>query len=1528
MFTEAIQPDTMAIDLSSFEKIKGSEMHQKFSVKEILASRLGKYVLTWVLIISIFPVLIISLIDYQISSKSIKTEVKYYLKETSNLISQRITNFFSERKTDLQILAESKTNTKIVEKFLAAHKASNINLKEFVKTEQWQKIVNEDCKDLKNFNNRRGYYDLFLIDLSGNIIYSVVEEEDLGTNLLTGKFSDTKFAKAVNQCIKKEEMTFSDFEFYAPSNNAAAGFIVNILKDNSGRGKGIIALQFDQKEINKIVNFKSKNFSSFDSYLVGSDLVMRSSSLHNSVSTMLKEVVKTELTENWKNKFVDNARNNPLVDITKEYIGRKGTTVLGINKNMDIAGISFGIIIEVDKNEVFAPLEEMKWIVIVGILFFTIIVFVLSVSFTKKIVYPITLITDWGKKLALGEVISQKIDAPNNEIGKLVEIFEQIADSSTKIALQADNIAKGEFQFVVKPRSENDILGNSLKAMTESLQKISEAVESVANGNLEIKIDEKSTKDLLGRSINKMTANLKETIENSKQLISNLNSLPTPVYTIDRDFNLTYVNPKGAELAGEKPEELYNKKCYEVFKNHDCKSGKCSAAIAMNKNMVHSKESVLELKNKSVPINYSASPILNYKKEIDGAIVYVMDITESKKLLEDNQLQLWFSKGLSEISKIVREIEEVSIICNKVCSFLAQYLDCHILALYIAEDGESENKKMKLTGSYALERIIENKIITPGEGIVGQAAIEKQIIKLNNLPQESTRVNSSIVSVKPKNIIAVPLMSGENVIGVLELGSIHNFDENKVKFLRKMIYLLGISLNTIISNIKVQSLLKKTEQQQQELKISNEELEERTRQLDEQNKSIEEKNRSLVTASEELRRNAEKLEITSKYKSEFLANMSHELRTPLNSLLLLAQNLSKNKEGNLTEKQVKNAKIIYNGGTDLLNMINEILDSSKIESGKMDVISENIGIQKFKNDIMDLFIHLAEKKELKFSVNVNKNVPAVIKSDRQKLFQIIKNLVSNALKFTHTGGIEVNIYKLSADVKPPVPDMIQETTLAIAVSDTGIGIPENKQLEVFEAFQQADGSTSRKYGGTGLGLSISREMAKLLGGEIILESKQEKGSTFTLYINDNLPDKINDNSTRFVPVQEPLQPEIENKNVSQEHPIGDNPDSIQSRDIVIVGIEDDLKFADILSGLCRENSCKFIHATSGHKGLELVKKIKPAGIFLDVNLPGLNGYKVLEKIKADSLLRYIPIFIISVHEKPSDIFQKGITGFLSKPVEINDLEQAIIKIKSKQINNVRKVLLVEKGEKIITAAKVLEDAGLKVKVSFSGRTGLEFIENEEFDAVVFNWELNDVSGEDFLKTVKKINTFLPVIVFSDHELEESGKELVNALASEFVTGNDYKNLLQILSFFIKPEISASDQMPDSASENNGTLKSKTVLLVDDDIRNLYSLEEEFLELEMNVIKATDGKMCIEKLKSNKEVDIVLMDIMMPIMNGYEAMQAIRNTEGIKEIPIIAVTAKAMKEDRDKCINSGANDYIAKPVDIEALIKLMKNWIKN
>lgn len=1520
--------------MESSDKSKNST--ENFRLKNIVKSKLGKYILTWVLIIAILPSLTISYIEYQITSESIREEAEYYLKETSELIGSRILRFFAERKMDLQLKAGSKKNTAILKSFLEKYEKSGMGLKEFTQSYEWASTSQNKCEDFRIFSDKVGYHDIFLMDLSGNIIYTVMQEEDLGTNILTGEFSETKFSKAVKTCLNTGQLTFSDFEFYTPTNEFA-GFIVDLLVDERGVKQGFMAFQFAQDEIDNIVNSKSKNFEFFDSYLIGNDLKMRSNSALDSESSMLREIVNTEQSREWKKRYVNSqTKLDPGKDnyYITEYIGRKGYEVIGTHKNLTIAGTSVGIIIEVKKSEVFAPLNNMRIIVVLGVTFFSTVVIFLTISFTKKIVSPISQITEWGKKLAIGEVYEKKITAPDNEIGKLVDIFESIADSNKTIASQADNIAKGEFQFVVTPRSENDSLGNSLKAMTESLQSVSEAVENVAEGNLNVSIIEKSENDILSMSINKMTANLRETIENSRQLISNLNSLPTPVYTIDRTFNLTYVNPKGAQLFNMKPENLIGLKCYDVFRSDDCKGGDCTAGKAMDGNRVVSHESNLKLADRDMPINSSASPILDVDKNIIGAIVYVMDITEAKELLEDNQLQLWFSNGLSEVSKIVREASDVNETADEVCRFLAEYLDCQILSFYVVENLEaSDEKRLLLAGGYAFDKRNQVQVIEFGEGITGQAAVEKRIISLHDVPEDYTSVNSSLISTKPKSIAAAPLMFGEDVIGVLEVGSISHLNDTKITFIGKLIYMLGISLNTLISNLKVQELLRKTESQQEKLQISNEELAERTRQLDDKNKAIEDKNKSLVEATEELKRNAEKLEVTSRYKSEFLANMSHELRTPLNSLLLLAQNLSKNRTGNLTEKQIKNAQIIYKGGKDLLNMINEILDLSKIESGKMDVFVESIDIETLKTDVSDVFDHLVEKKGLKFNIDIKEGVPQIIRSDRQKLFQIIKNLISNALKFTHQGGIDVTIFTLAKDEKPVLPHLLPESTLGFAVKDSGIGIPEDKLLEVFEAFQQADGSTSRQYGGTGLGLSISREMAKLLGGEITLESKVGQGSTFTLYVNASLTDKIADFDEKTddsAVVKKPLTTlKKEQAAKAQDFHIKDDRNDFSKEDLVIVAIEDDEKYAEILGTLCKESGFKFIHSGNGRIGLDLLREIKPDGIFLDINLPEMDGLQILEEVKKDARLRYIPLYLMSVNEKPAEIMKKGITGFLAKPVDSQELEKAIAKIKSVYKNGGNKLLILQNEEEMLSINEAIGNSNVELKSANTGKAGFEYLKNEEFDAVVVDWDLPDISGFEFLKEMNKTNEFLPVLIYTDHKIEEKDQEIVNALASRFVNKTNalHKNLVDELSFFINLAADNSKNEPESAPTDDVELKSKTVLIVDDDVRNLYSLEEELTEMEMNVLKATDGKISIETLKNNSDIDIVLMDIMMPVMNGYEAMEEIRKTEEIKSVPIIAVTAKAMKEDREKCIEAGADDYISKPVDVEELTELMKKWIK-
>ncbi len=712
---------------------------------------------------------------------------------------------------------------------------------------------------------------------------------------------------------------------------------------------------------------------------------------------------------------------------------------------------------------------------------------------------------------------------------------------------------------------------------------------------------------------------------------------------------------------------------------------------------------------------------------------------------------------------------------------------------------------------------------------------------------------------------------------------------------------------------------------------SNQDLEENTQLLEEKNQAIIESNKSLEKARIELEEKAEALAITSKYKSEFLANMSHELRTPLNSILLLSKLLSNNKEANLTADQVEYSKVINNSGNGLLELINEILDISKIESGKMETEYSDVKIASVIENMNSVFLPLANDKGIKFSIEAESSLPEFIRTDRMRLEQVLKNLFSNAFKFTEKGSVKLNITK-------------NKNSMAFAVSDSGIGIPKDKQNMVFEAFQQADGSTKRKYGGTGLGLSISREIAKLLGGELLLESEEGKGSTFTLYLPLN---------GKHIPLQ-PKDQEGNNPKAQQESvtsykeqsqnfivadipaEIPDDRNDIQENDKLILIVEDDTNFAKILLNLIHEKGYKGIVIVRGDQAVPFAENFNPAGILLDLQLPVMDGWTVMDLLKANDSTRHIPVHIMSSYDGKKESLERGAVDFISKPVAIEKVTEAINRLDNLSKKLKKKLLIIEDSETHSKAiSSFLTAPNLECIMANTAKDGLHLLEKEEVDCVILDMGLPDATGYEVMENIRKNPKFesLPIIVYTGKSLSKSEENKINKYASTIIikTVDSYERLLDETSLFlhlVKKQSITGIEKPKKPYIADKALENKTVLIADDDVRNIFSLTKALESYNMKIVTADTGIVALKQLEENPQIDLVLMDIMMPEMDGFEAIAEIRKNNKLNKLPIIAVTAKAMLGDRAKCIEAGASDYISKPVDIDQLISLIRVWLYN
>jgi CheY-like chemotaxis protein/CHASE3 domain sensor protein len=923
-------------------------------------------------------------------------------------------------------------------------------------------------------------------------------------------------------------------------------------------------------------------------------------------------------------------------------------------------------------------------------------------------------------------------------------------------------------------------------------------------------------------------------------------------------------------------------------------------------------------------------------------LIITANLRALKKAETETTNKNWLLAGNTELNEKTQGEKEVGELAQEVINQLTSYMKAQIGAIYLVENGF-----LNLAGSYAFHYKKDNaNIVKFGQGLVGQAALEKKPIIVSHVPDDYIKINSGLGNSSPKNIIVFPFQYSGQVKGVIEIGSVNEFSELNMELLKLVGENIGIAFNSSQSRTKLKELLEETQRQaeelqsqQEEMKQMNEELEEQTQnlkqqqeelqmtneELEEQTQSLEMKNKEVEAAKYDVEQKTKQLEVSSKYKSEFLANMSHELRTPLNSLLILSKDLSENKKKNLNQDQVESAEIIYKSGHDLLVLINEVLDLSKIEAGKMGITIERVSLKNFTDDLLRDFKHHAEQKGLKLTCKLDNELPESIRTDSQRLNQILKNLLSNAIKFTEKGSVSISVNRHT------------ESTIIISVTDTGIGIQEDKKIAIFEAFQQADGGTSRKYGGTGLGLSISRELAKLLGTEIKLSSKLKEGSTFSLIIpleihSENEPVRTNKLKE---PVLHASRSESSNTQYLNYPSIEDDRDTITKDDKVVLIIEDDLKFAAILLKQANKKGFKCLSAATGEDGLALAVKYKPHAIILDIDLPGINGHKVLAELKANPGIRHIPVHIVSINERSLDPIKEGAIEYLMKPVDKKDLEDAFNRIENFVSRKMKNLLIIEDDENSRKAMrKLIGNGDVKCFEAGTGKDALEMYQQNHIDCIVLDIGLPDMSGFDLIYKLENIkdHNIPPIIIYTGKELtKEENNELQKYAESIIIKGvKSEDRLLDETALFLHRTIS---NLPESKQliinnlyDKEAIFHSKKILLVDDDMRNVFALSKILKERGMEIVKAENGKNALEMLNIHQDIDLVLMDIMMPEMDGYEAMKRIRSEGKFKSLPVIALTAKAMKDDKQKCIDAGASDYITKPVDVERLLSLMRVWL--
>ena len=936
--------------------------------------------------------------------------------------------------------------------------------------------------------------------------------------------------------------------------------------------------------------------------------------------------------------------------------------------------------------------------------------------------------------------------------------------------------------------------------------------------------------------------------------------------------------------------------------------------------------------------------------EASGEVAELKDnintmINNLRLTTERNTEQDWLKTNLARFTGMLQGQRDLGTVGRMLLSELAPLVNAQQGVMYQMES-EDSGALVMLSAFAGDGRDDHLRSLKLGEGLIGQCAVEKRRMLISDLPPDRTvPIRSGLFEAVPRNVIVLPILFEDRVKAVIELASLGAFTASHLAFLEQLTSSIGIVLNSIEATMQTEGLLKQSQQlaaelqaQQKELQQTNEQLAQKAQQLAEQNVEVERKNQEIEQARRALEEKAKELALTSKYKSEFLANMSHELRTPLNSILVLGQQLSDNPEHNLTPKQVEFSRTIHAAGTDLLNLISDILDLSKIESGTVSVQAEEIFFGSLLDAVARPFRHEAENKRLSFEIHTDPRLTRSIVTDSKRLQQVLKNLLSNAFKFTEQGGVKLSVNAATSGWSEDHPLLSKAgSVVAFEVTDSGIGIPAEKQRIIFEAFQQADAGTSRKYGGTGLGLAISRELATLLGGEIQLRSTPGKGSSFTLYLPQTYVGPAT--ATGVLDVKPSTVAPLQLSRVSAvelpAEPTADDRDNLQPDDAILLIVEDDPHYAGILCDLARDKGFKVLVASRGADALALAREYHPSAVSLDVFLPDMLGWTVLNHLKQDPDTRHIPVQMLTLDEDRHHGLARGAFAFVTKPTTPESLDQALTRIKEYATPQRKRLLVVEDNPaEQLSIKELLGYDDIDVKLVSTGGDALDIMQNEPCDCVVLDLSLPDMSGFDVLERLGDTPTLsdLPVVVFTGKELSPEEDARLRTLARSVVVKGveSPERLLDETALFLHRVVAdlpvEKQKMLERLHHSDDALVGRKVLVVDDDVRNIFALSSVLERRGMTVLTAGTGREAIATLESTPDIAIVLMDIMMPEMDGYETMQVIRQNAAFRRLPIVALTAKAMKGDREKCLEAGASEYLAKPVNTEQLLSALRVWL--
>jgi HAMP domain-containing protein/CheY-like chemotaxis protein/signal transduction histidine kinase len=1195
---------------------------------------------------------------------------------------------------------------------------------------------------------------------------------------------------------------------------------------------------------------------------------------------------------------------------------------------------------------------------------------------------------DLSKKITVdvkGEILDLK-----NTINTMVDQLSSFASEVTRVAREVGTEGKLGGQALVQGvagtwKDLTDNVNSMAGNLTAQVRGIARVVTAVANGDLKRKLmlDAKGEIETLAETINEM--------------IDTLATFANQVTTVAREVGIEGKLGGQAKVPG----------AAGTWKDLTDNVNELAATLTTQLRAIAEVATAVTKGDLTRSISVEAlGEVAILKDNINQMIANLRETTQK------NTEQDWLKTNLAKFTRMLQGQRDLETVSKLILSELAPLVGAQHGVFYLMDVGEQQTSYLKLLSSYAYRerKHLANRFHL-GEGLVGQCALEKERILLTEVPTDYVKISSGLGESAPLNVVVLPVLFEGQVTAVIELASFRRFSEIHLTFFDQLTESIAIVLNTIAASMRTEELLKQSQSlaeelqtqqnelketnkrleqqaqslktsedllrtQQEELQQTNAELEEKAELLAQQKKEVERKNREIEQARRSLEEKAEQLALSSKYKSEFLANMSHELRTPLNSLLILAKLLTDNVEGNLSTKQVEYSRTIYSAGNDLLALINDILDLAKIESGTMSIDMSQMLVTDLREQTERTFRQIAQDKGLNFNIELAPELPKAIYTDPKRLQQVLKNLLSNAFKFTERGEVRLRI-----EVAKQGWSNNQETlnrasiVIAFSVMDTGIGIPPEKQKVIFEAFQQADGTTSRKYGGTGLGLSISREIARLFGGEITLVSNVAQGSIFTFYLPqfNSEPRVITPEPASGLLLTPPLptlvtttEEQLTETNsrpapatVTETAPttvattelvpstipwllpnphtpvLEDDRTEIAEGDRVLLIVEDDIHFARILLEMAREQGFKVIAAQTGSNGLSLAQQFQPVGILLDIHLPDMDGWTVLDRLKHNANTRHIPVHIMTVEEGKRRSLQLGALAYLQKPASSESISEALNKIKGFVERRVKNLLIVEDDDNHRhSIVELIGNSDVATTAVATGQEALAAISTQQFDCLVLDLGLPDMNGLELLQQIKLLpnGESLPVIIYTGIELTKAQEAELRRITETIIVKDvrSPERLLDETTLFLHRVQSSLPEpkrlMLERLHSRDYVLTNKKVLIVDDDVRNIFALTSMLERYQMQVLYAENGSDGIKMLETIPDIDVVLMDVMMPEMDGYETTHLIRQNERFRALPIIALTAKAMQGDREKCIESGASDYITKPVDIEQLLSLLRVWL--